>query len=758
MSNRHHMATSAFAIVLIAAGTSETVAAQGVEPDARVADIIVTAQKRDERLIDLPISISAFSADFLKSRNISSLEDAARFVPNTRIDFGQGSQSDNRVTIRGLTSVARNTQPGIDPNVSFYVDGVYLQRPEQLNLELVDIERIEVLRGPQGTLYGKNSTVGAVNIITQTPSLAESRGTIDLQVGSFQAVRTRANLQTPLVPDVLALSLSGFFSDNGGLRTNAVDGADVADLRRYGFRGKLHAEPSERLTVTLGADFQSDRTNSSVGDLLVVGFEPIFLFLPPPTPAPTPGNVFDRTVQKTPDAEQNSVNSWGGFLDLSYGFDAATLSSITGYRGFSSRNFLDLDFSEEPYFRSGRDNDQWQWSQEVKLVSTAGDRLDWLVGAYFYRANLRSDLQTNVDDATLLGLPPGFGGAQQLAETELDVDSQALFGQVGFRLIEALKITVGARFEREHRDFLTSQTVGSLFGDLAGFQPFPPTRFKRTEHDFSLMGSISYSLSPDANLYATYAEGSKSGGFNGGGLSGSETSLDPERLEFGQESAQNYEIGVKGLLFERQLSVAISAFLIEFHDLQVTIFDAPEIRTTNAARARSSGVELELAGKIDRLQLLGSAGYNVAEYRSYPNGPLPGGTFGDRSGTTLANAPRWQLAGSASYTAPISASVELMLGADAFYTSSQDLDSAGDPRCRQTGYGLLNARTGIRTTDQRWELQGWARNLTDTRYLVNCGLIGSIFGGGPGLNRLVGTYLGVPGEPRTFGLLARYRF
>jgi len=611
------------------------------ESDAAVIsnEIIVTAQKREERLVDIPISLSAIDIGFLERRNITSLEDAARFVPNTRIDFGQGSQSDNRVTIRGLTSVARNAQPGIDPNVSFYVDGVYLQRPEQLNPELIDIQRIEVLRGPQGTLYGKNSTVGAVNIITQTPSLTETKGIVDAQYGNFDAVRIRGNVQVPLVQGRAALSLTGFFNDDGGLRQNTTDGAAVADVRRYGARAKLFIEATPTLKVTIGADYQRDRTNSSIGDLLIVGFEPFFLFVPPPTPTPTAGNVFDRDVSKTPDAERNGVENWGGFVNLSYDAGPVTLTSLTGYRGFNSENFLDLDFSAEPFFRTGRDNRQWQLSEELRLTSANLGRFDYLAGVFLYRSSLESDLQTNVDDATLAGLPPVFGGVQQLAKTDLDVDSQAVFGQLGFQATDLLKITLGARYDREHRDFVTSQTVGTLFGGLAGFLSFPDTRFARTETDLSLMGSASLEIAPDANIYATYSEGAKSGGFNGGGLSGSATSLDPARLEFGQESARNYEVGVKALLLDKAVSLALSAFRIDFNDLQVTIFDVPEIRTTNAAKARSSGIEFEASGQFGGLSLLASAGYNDAKYRNYPNGPLPGGGFGNRDGSRLLTLP-----------------------------------------------------------------------------------------------------------------------
>jgi iron complex outermembrane receptor protein len=728
------------------------------ETEQSGVDIVVTAQKRDERVIDLPLAISVIGYDFVEKRNIGSLEDAARFVPNTRLDFGQGSQSDNKVTIRGLTSTARNTQPGIDPNVAFYVDGVYLQRPEQLNPELIDLERVEVLRGPQGTLYGKNSTVGAINIITQTPSLVDSKAVFDAQYGNYESIRLRGNVQVPVIRDVAAISVSGYFSDDDGLRRNSVDGAAVGDLRRYGFRAKLHAKPSAALTVTIGADFQSDRTNSTVGDLLLVGFDPVFLFLPPPFPAVTPGNVYDRAVSKTPNAEENSVKSWGGFANLTYDFDGASLTSLTGYRGFTSKNFIDLDFSAEPYFRSGRDNKQWQLSEELRLVSTSDGPFDWLIGVYLHKASLDSDLQTNVDDATLAGLPPVFGGTQQLAQTDLDIDSQAIFGQLGFKPTDALTLRVGVRGDREHRDFLTSQTVGTLFGGLAGFLSFPPTRFERTERDLALMGSISYEVARDLNVYATYSEGSKSGGFNGGGLSGSAASLDPARLEFGKESARNYEVGLKALLLDRKASVALSAFRIDFKDLQVNVFDPPEIRTTNAARARSSGVEFEAAAELDRLSLMGSAAYNKATYRNYPNGPLPSGGFGDRSGTDLANAPRWQLAGSALYSVPLSEGRELYGGLDGLYTSAQNLDQTGDPICRQKGYGLLNARIGMRMGGDRIDLQAWARNLTGTDYLVNCGLIGSVLGGGPGFNRLVGSYLGVPGRPRTYGLLLRYRF
>ncbi|MEN3953116.1 TonB-dependent receptor [Iodidimonas sp. SYSU 1G8] len=755
-ARRHHHFVLTSAAIAMALGPFALSAQEG----PRIEEVIVSAQKREQTLSELPISISAFGESFMEERNIASLDDLARFVPNTRIDFGQGSAGDNRVTIRGLTSAARNTQPGIDPNVSFYVDGIYMQRPEQLNTELVDLERIEVLRGPQGTLYGKNSTVGAVNIITRKPSLTEFHLTADAQYGNYDALRLRSGIEVPLVEGVAAMSLSAYYADDSGLRRNTVDGSAVADVKRFGLRGKFHAQAGDDFDVTISGDYQSDKSNSTIGDLLLVGFEPAFLFLPPPYPVPTPGNVFDRDVQKTPDAERNSVDNWGGSIEMNYDLGGAVLTSLTGYRGFRSENFLDLDYSAEAFFRSGRDNQQWQLSEELRLVSDSEGPIDYLVGAYFYWSNLKSDLQTNVDDSTLLGLPPGLQGVQQVHYHDLDVNSQALFGQLTWHITDQIELTGGARIDREGRSLLISQEVGALFGGLIGFQPFPPTLFKRSENNLSLMGSVVYSIDDATNLFFTYSEGAKSGGFNGGGLSGSAISLDPSRLEFGPESARNFEAGAKTFLLDRRVSLNLSAFLIQFRDLQVTIFDAPEIRTTNAAKARSTGIELEAFAQVtDNFSLLASAGYNKAKYTDYPNGPLPGGQFGDRTGDVLPNAPEWQLAGSANYTLPVeSMGGAFYVGIDALYTGRQDLDLGADPLCRQKAYTLINARAGFRTDDDRIDVQVWAKNLADEQYLVGCAQIGSALGGGPGLNRLVGTYLGIPGAPRTYGVLVRYKF
>lgn len=680
-------------------------------------EIVVTAQRRAEASQDVPISLAVFGRQFIQDSGATDLDDITRFTPNARLEFGRLTPQNNRLTIRGLTSNTSNS--GIDPSVAVFLDGVYVARVEAVSTDFIDVERVEVLRGPQGTLYGKNSSTGAVNIITRTPSDSFAIEA-DMTYGRFNFGRARATVSGPLIADTLQFSASGFGAIRDGSVRNRTLADDINDVDRSGVRGKLRFTPTERLTMTLAGDYQIDNVKGVSADISVL--------------SGVPRDIFDYEVEHN-QPEGYRRRAWGLSLTADYEITSSlTLTSITAFRDTLLDIEVDIDYTAVDNNLSQRDNGQDQFSQEMRLVSDYQSKVNFVIGLYFFQSDTGTDSNVNV-----------FRVVPSLRSNVTNIfrqnaKSYAAYGQATYRPREDVRLAAGLRLNREEK---TASVLQTTLGPVGAAFPKVNVEQAREEDDLSFTLTAGYDPTPDIALYATIASGSKAGGFNG------ELLTNVRSLEFDPEESLNYEVGVKSRLLDR-MTLNVSGFYTTFKNLQVSSFNGTNFDIANAAEATSYGIEADTAIDFGRaFSIQAALGWNVAKYDDYPNAPVPGvtGATQNLAGKVLQNAPRWSASVAAQYE-PELGSVRGLARVEYFYTDDQFLSQDLDPNNFQSSYNLVNVRLGVRSPENRWSVAMFVTNLLEEEYKVQSGPVALA----------VRTYAATPGEQRIFGLELRGRY
>jgi iron complex outermembrane receptor protein len=655
-------------------------------------EIVVTAQRRAENLQTTPIAVSALTAETIRNAGIGRLEDFSTALPNVYI-----SPRDLRTTsisIRGISADLNN--PGLDQSVGVYVDGVYMGRAATINSNLFDLERIETLRGPQGTLYGRNTIAGAVNVITRRPGAA-ARGSAVASYGSDDAFRANAGGSGPLGEGLyggLALSIDR----RDGLVENTLTKTRLDDLDSLGGRVALVIDRGGAWDLTLRADASRDRTHSGAYDVLNDG---AFTGTPFDDPSPT-----DRKVAQSTDTTQNR-NIFGASAELNWRLGGGALTAITAYRGYDWKNIQDNDYSPLDLLDTGIRENQTQFSQEVRFASDATRRFSYVAGAFFYDQTLKTT------SSVVIGPDLGVYRVRTNAAIRADVDtkSYAVFGRGVLRLTDQLSLAGGARYTREDKDLEFQQ-----FGDP--FQVIAANIGRRTldlsENKFSPSVTLEWRPAEHVFGYATFSQGFKSGGFNVFSV----TATDDARYR--PETVDNYELGLKTEFLDGRVRLNAAAFYMDYRDLQqnqliATGSGIARFQTSNAAEAHSKGIEVEFAAAPTRsLQLTASYGYLDAKFDAYPNATPAGADFTDNH---LPFAPRTSLSAAAEWTQPIAGNLEVFVRGEASYRSR--IYFASNNAYSDGGLTLLNARAGLGRPDGRWRVTIWGRNLTDETYAIN---------------------------------------
>lgn len=749
-------------------------------------EIIVTAQKRVQVISEVPISVAALDAEFIEAAGITDFDQAADFIPN--LNFYQGfDRSEVAVNIRGLTSGTSN--PGIDPSVGFFVDGVYIARPAALTGKLPDIDRMEVLRGPQGTLYGRNTSAGAVNVFTKSPT-DETETSFLVGYGNHNAFDLQARISGP-IGDQFGGSISGFYSEADSHLDDAVTGDPIGKSEDFGVRGKLVWEPADEIDFVLSVDYSESNANFSsvVGafrkDQAAIGqiFQAIQMtgnrqlagFIRAVENVPV--DTFNRTTFRSDFEEADNLQQFGVSLQVDWDMPLGVVTSITAHRDSEDFASIDPDVSQAEFFRTSVRNEDRQFSQELRLASPTEDRFEYLLGAYIFDADFTVDTQTEFG-IPLFGqfnamMPPNPITTPQSANsiTSQDTSALALFGQLSYDLTDALKLTYGFRYNDEEKSSVINQNPDRGINSASQI-PFPlqfpiftGLNAEVADEDFINLLSVNYRLGTGSNIYATYSEGLKSGGVNASIL------LNTQGLTFEKEASTNYEIGYRGNLGPARFSLA--AFYTEFDNLQIQTFDPTNpanIIVTNAGAAEIMGVEGDLFVEItDGLTFNAAAAYNDSEYvetifpRSAPgmNPALPGITLFlpanvDVSGETLSRAPEFSGSVGLQYEFAVSETFNAIVRGDYSYVSDQFLDSILSPESEIDGYGLLNLSGALRTSDDQWEFRVWGRNVLDEDYYSQ--LIASPGAAALGVDPMVATWLGTQGAPATYGVSISKRF
>ncbi|ODU20786.1 MAG: TonB-dependent receptor [Sphingopyxis sp. SCN 67-31] len=734
------------------------------ESQGGLDDIIVTAQKRAEGLSDVPISISAVSGKQVESYGQTNLEQISSSVPNLKITQ---TAIANRIAIRGIAS---GDNKGFEQSVAMFVDGVYYGRDQLSRLPLVDMERVEVLRGPQPTLFGKNAIAGAVNITTRSPT-DEFEGTVSgLYEFNHKELQLTGVLSGPL-SDGIEARVVGYHRSMDGYFYNQKLKRNEPNVDEYYVRGKVEFDKGGPLAAELKleyADFamkgQPRDVFGAVGNYNAVFQGPFFV-----------STVPDYVREDNGYESRNKV--FGATLNADLEIGEHTLTSVTSLLDYKTREIVDVDFSGISFLDgTNLREDYRQFSQELRLTSPGGEAFNYIGGVYYQHAKL--DVQDfTLFNPTFLGLGAPFNA---LGDTRNDRDySQtsdliSAFAQGELSLTDQLRVTAGARFNHEKKSGRRSlaivqgplstapaAVVAAVFRALnieahsiAG---------KLSEDSFNPMVNVQFDATDDLMLYASYARGTKAGGFDirSNSLPTSTTVAKPGAFEFQDESADNFEAGLK--YKGRDVAFNLSFYRTKYKDLQVNIFDGTlNFNVRNAAAARTQGIEADFrAALAEGLTISGAIAYLDFKFTNFTDGqcyylqtPGPGG-FCDYSGKRNALSPKWSGNLNVDYWTPVGSDLKLSFNVNADFSSSYIAAANLDPRTYQGSYAKLGARVALGQIDNRWEVALIGRNLTDQRILQTGSAmpLATTITGGAG-----NAYNGIVDRPRTIAVQVTGRF
>lgn len=688
------------------------------QDDGGLEEIVVTAQRKSESLQDTPISIVAFSSTALENKGIGGLSDLQTQVPNLQLTPFPNNATSPRVYIRGIGNNSdHHTQ---DPSVAVYVDGVYMARSQGLATEVADLERIEVLRGPQGSLYGRNATGGAINFITSAPKLGEWSAKQNLTIGNLNHFKSRTLINIP-VGDKLAAQLSYMRSSRDGVTENLGTGVKrFGDQDRTAYRAALRWQPTD----TLDLRYTYDRTE--IGD--TPAHAASVQFYPVQTPRPKQGSPLVR------DLKANDIVSQGhaltATLDIS---DDVQLKSITAYRklsSFTNQDFLSGVLGNFAAAKLSFDQKQDQFSQELQLVGKSGDRLDYAVGLYYFTEKsdgFDTSLQygTRQIDRWITAKNKAYAAYAQATYTPAIVDDR-------------LHLTVGARWSRDERRASYERDVYSS-GTLTDSTPL--TFGKQSFEDFSPSATLAFDINDNVNSYVRVASGYKTGGFNIGASSAARFSEG-----FAPEDVISYEWGIKSDLLDRKLRINAALFHMDYKDIQVNVPDPDQVSVLdviNAGKARIRGIELDMQMRpTQSLSFSFNYGYLDAKYIEILN--ANGGDI--TNNFVYITAPKHVVSTSGEYRFPRTSIGELSLVVD-YGFQDKHFVQPNDRRYITGDYGLLNARlnlTDIPVPVGELRFSLWGKNLTGKDYYISHG---NLFAPGA-----------LYGDPRTYGVDLSFSF
>ena len=669
--------------------------------DGGLTDIVVTAQRRAESLQDTPLSVTALTSEALDARQVTNVLDVAGQVPNLNIEFVTGLGNSARVFLRGVGE--DQAQFNADPAVGIYVDGVYYARTNGALFDFLDVERVEVLRGPQGTLYGRNTPGGAINVITRRPG-PDFALRADVTYGRFNNLEGRATVNVP-VTEGLAASFSLLGRQRDGISYSTALGRDVGRRKIVSARGAIAYDAIPNLKLLFTGDRTWDESDTAIPTSNFSGL-PADLFLNAGSPDPF-----------------GSFRSSGIALNASLSLGDVTLGSITAYRDLAQRAVLDNDGEARLYSGFESDAKQRQFSQEL-TASFDTERFKGIVGAYLFHED------NDYGALTLIG--SRANAATRIARPDTSFQrtrSYAIFGQATYTLVDALDVTLGGRYTWDSKNFTNSQpAVSAVFAAQRDWQNFSPKI------------GLNYRVNDQAFVFASYSQGYKAGGFNR-----SNVRIVAE-TPYNQERVKSFEVGIKTDLLNRRLRLNLSLFSNDYQNLQLSSFD-PATGTTrrfNAAEAKTRGIELEASARPARgLELFGTFAYLDASYDRFLD--LVGGVVTDVSARKLKGAPEYQASGGFTFDHDMGWG-NLLLNAQASYRSSQFTNVANTAAIAQRARTLVDASIGYRTADERWTLMLAGKNLLNEKYASNgifiAGFLSAIY----------------PADPVTWSITARYKF
>ena len=757
------MTTKILALLALATVSITSAMAQEV----LIEEIIVTAYKRAENIQDVPVSITAFSGDFLTKNGMVSIEDVSRMTPNFTINTSSYA-TDNRITIRGIGSVGNSA---IESSVGVFVDGVYYPRPGSVIGMLLDVGTFEILRGPQGTLFGRNTVAGALNITTYDPS-EKTEGMTELGVGDYDAYELGGMYNTAL-SDSVAARVAFKYVDRDGYGTNTYDGEEFGARDDFVARGKVLFDPGDRLSLLVTADYAEINAEGNAVELLNSTSTPVFEATTTALygSSPVTEDSYDWKINQVHNDGLRDEHQ-GVSLDINYEYrNGLALRSITAYREWEA-NSTNLDVRVPANLAPASTNFLTDtFSQEIQLISPAGNTLDWLAGLYYYLEDYDIDETRSAGDSfcdpTISAISAQAGALCLASEQEKaivttfnqELESIALFGQVTWNISDRWDATVGLRWSADHKNGDFDDQVNNPVVTQFHAQETTPG-MKRDDSKTTGFANANWNVTEDLMLFATWSTGYKSGGFNS---SGGAQALGEDRRIFGPEESTNYELGVKSKLLDRSMTANATLYRTDLDNFQDRGFDGLSFVVINAGKVRQQGVEADVNwAPIDPLRIVAGVSYLDSEYLSFDGAPpLPGGAAQDLTGERRNFSPEWQTSLAADWTQGFADGLEWYVGANWSWVDEQNVgaSSNNNPQSMQDSFSFINARAGLRSAEGDWRITLFGNNLTNEDHCQAIfdqavgGLLGAVdVGNSTSVQRCV------LGGPRTWNLKASFRF
>lgn len=727
-------------------------------------EIIVTAQKREESLSDVPISIVAISGDRLNQSGIKDLSQLSEYVPNLVISE---STISSNIYMRGVGS---GINRAFEQSVGMFIDGIYMGRSRQYRSAFLDLERVEVLRGPQGILFGKNTIAGALKLTTAKPTPGEElNGSLMLEYGTYDSHNAVGILSGGL-SDTVGLRLAVKDSSSDGWVKDTFQNVEAPDSDEQLVRLAFSWKPSDDLQ--LNGKVEHSEFESTGYSLQSVGLEPL-------------GGLAEFTAAQIYAADPrfetraNDLKSTDGFLaddsretdvdnaalNIDYMLGDHKLTLVTGYSAYEFSDRLDADFAPIKFLSTNDDSEYDQWSQEIRLTSPGAETFDYITGLYWQTNELKTHFWSDVDvavidpvlsavygtipcpagpDLSLLDcglVPTNFSRDTNFSQ---ETDTYSAFFQGTWAVTDTLRLIFGGRYTKEEKDFYRSSAITPFqdLGVVGGPQEqtmaavlqvavqLPEYSEKRTESHFTPSLKAQWDISDDVMLYGLVENGFKSGGFN------ANADATAENQEFEEEEALGMEMGMKATLLDGRARLNAAIFRTNYDDLQVTTWNGFAFVVGNAAESVSQGIELDGEFAISDYLTAGVAiAYLDSHYESFETAGCPAATIAagqsvcDLTDETTPFSPEYSGNLFVNYVWPFENGMELRVGADLNYSDEFYVDSDLDENLKQDSYYKINAYVALAGADDRWEVAVIGKNITDET-TISVGLDQPLIAGG----------------------------
>jgi iron complex outermembrane recepter protein len=700
--------TQLFAGLALAVGIAAPVSAQDVASGRLIEEVIVTAQKREERLQDVPISISVVSADALEAFKLNETTDIQNLVPGVSLTNGAGPRSFG-FFIRGIGTTSFSSE-SIEGSSAYVLDGVVMGQAGASLTDLPDVERVEVLRGPQGTLFGKNASAGVISLTTVRPS-AEWTARGNASWAKPDDERKVSGLVSGPITDNARLLVSARLSQRDGYVDNVVDGRELNDRDEYGARAKLELTPTQNLTMMFIGDYWKRDAECCIWTLRRTSATPSVI--------PEQQQLAAGIVPNESNQRQNingpvfsDTKSYGASAQVDYELGGFTLTSITAWRRWdtidgldsdnSPLNLLDVNFAD---FR------QRQWTQEVRIASPVGGAVDYVAGLFYFDSHVQSE-------STQLFATVPLPFFRRVVNNDATTENMAVFGQANFHVTDKLTLIAGGRVLREEatadkvrRDIVLNLTDGASA--------------EKSDDAVVWRGGVQYRFNDDVMAFATATRGYKGGGFDTNIGLGTLPNVEPEE-------PTSYEVGMRTTLFDKRLTANFTAFKTKVDRYQTSARDPDQaIFYIRNAEADTQGVEFDLFARplAEQDFTLGLSGaYVDAQWGNFRNAACfqgqtaAQGCVGGVQNLTdkpLPFAPEWTFSGFTGYSRPVAgAAYRVGMNVSASYRDTTGIQFPNSPFTIQSGYALVNAALSFGASDGNWQLSLYGKNLADEEYAL----------------------------------------